>query len=102
MTIKPADIPTYSSHQRFAEAPKALKTTNPPALHARSVSPVEDRAAPAVSGPVQVVGSTNKPGTVKAIMSQRYNTPIGLYSNNEVMSQFEGQSKYLITPDEDG
>ncbi|KAL8579422.1 hypothetical protein ACOMHN_026787 [Nucella lapillus] len=83
------------------EPPKALKTSNPPALHARSVSPVEDRSEGVPGGgPVQMLGPS-KPGTVKAIMSQRYNTPIGLYSSNEVMSQFEGQSKFLLTDNEE-
>ncbi|KAK7507203.1 hypothetical protein BaRGS_00001138 [Batillaria attramentaria] len=80
------------------EPPKALKPSAPKALQARSVSPVEGGSGP---GPAQVVGTGSKPGTVKAIMSQRYNTPIGLYSETEVMSQFEGQSKFLLTP-EDG
>ena len=85
----------------FAEPPKALKTVNPPALQARSVSPVENRSGPVPVAPTQVIGPS-KPGMVKAIMSQRYNTPIGLYSDTEVMSQFQGQSKFLITPDEEG
>ncbi|XP_076444016.1 PDZ and LIM domain protein 5-like isoform X3 [Babylonia areolata] len=81
------------------EPPKALKTSNPPALHARSVSPVEDSSeVAAAGGPMQVLGQS-KPGMVKAIMSQRYNTPIGLYSENEVKTQFQGQSKFLLSED---
>lgn len=85
----------------FAEPPKALKTVTPPALQARSVSPAEDRSGPGPVAPSQVLGPS-KPGMVKAIVSQRYNTPIGLYSDSEVMSQFQGQSKFLISPGEDG
>ncbi|XP_076444049.1 PDZ and LIM domain protein 7-like isoform X8 [Babylonia areolata] len=84
------------------EPPKALKTSNPPALHARSVSPVEDSSeVAAAGGPMQVLGQS-KPGMVKAIMSQRYNTPIGLYSENEVKTQFQGQSKFLLSEDGTG
>ncbi|XP_070183738.1 LIM domain-binding protein 3-like isoform X1 [Littorina saxatilis] len=79
------------------EPPSALKTVPPPALQARAVSPrADNRAAQAPAGPAVVLGPS-KPGTVKAIMSQRYNTPIGLYSNNEVMKQFDSQSKLLVS-----
>ncbi|XP_025113916.1 PDZ and LIM domain protein 7-like isoform X6 [Pomacea canaliculata] len=74
------------------EPPKALKPTTNKALQPRSVSPAE-------AAPSSQAKPSTKPGTVKAIMSQRYNTPIGLYSDSEVMTQFEGQSKFLLTPE---
>jgi hypothetical protein len=87
----------------ISEPPKALKTSTNPALQPRSVSPAENKPGPQKSGPTAVIGQSASPGKVKAIMSQRYNTPIGLYSDNEVMTQFTGQSKFLLTPDqEDG
>lgn len=46
------------------------------------------------------IGPGNKPGTVKAIVSQRYNNPIGLYSNENASTQFEGQSKFLMDKDD--
>ncbi|BFZ17617.1 hypothetical protein BsWGS_20656 [Bradybaena similaris] len=46
------------------------------------------------------IGPGSKPGTVKAIVSQRYNNPIGLYSNENVNTQFQGQSKFLIESDD--
>ncbi|XP_025113580.1 PDZ and LIM domain protein 7-like isoform X2 [Pomacea canaliculata] len=77
------------------EPPKALKPTTNKALQPRSVSPAE-------AAPSSQAKPSTKPGTVKAIMSQRYNTPIGLYSDSEVMTQFEGQSKFLLTPENGG
>lgn len=46
------------------------------------------------------IGPGSKPGTVKAIVSQRYNNPIGLYSNENVNTQLQGQSKFLIESDD--
>jgi hypothetical protein len=50
-------------------------------------------ARPPAAAPI---GPGSKPGTVKAIVSQRYNNPIGLYSNENVNTQLAGQSKFLI------
>uniref|UniRef100_A0A2C9JGX1 PDZ and LIM domain protein Zasp n=1 Tax=Biomphalaria glabrata TaxID=6526 RepID=A0A2C9JGX1_BIOGL len=46
------------------------------------------------------IGPGSRPGTVKAIVSQRYNNPIGLYSNENAATQFEGQSKFLVDKEE--
>ncbi|XP_059143945.1 PDZ and LIM domain protein 7-like isoform X3 [Physella acuta] len=46
------------------------------------------------------IGPGSKPGTVKAIVSQKYNNPIGLYSSENASTQLEGQSKFLIEKDD--
>ena len=46
------------------------------------------------------IGPGSKPGTVKAIVSQRYNNPIGLYSNENASTQYEGQTKFLMDKDD--
>ncbi|CAG5115353.1 unnamed protein product [Candidula unifasciata] len=48
----------------------------------------------------QPIGPGSKPGTVKAIISQRYNNPMGLYSNENINNQLQGQSKFLIENDD--
>uniref|UniRef100_A0A0B7ACP1 PDZ and LIM domain protein Zasp n=1 Tax=Arion vulgaris TaxID=1028688 RepID=A0A0B7ACP1_9EUPU len=60
------------------------------------VKPSEPARPPAAAP----IGPGSKPGTVKAIVSQRYNNPIGLYSNENVNTQLEGQSKFLIEDDD--
>ncbi|CAL1528979.1 unnamed protein product [Lymnaea stagnalis] len=47
------------------------------------------------------IGPSSKPGYIKAIVSQKYNNPIGLYSNENASTQFEGQSKFLIEKEEE-
>ncbi|KAK6170640.1 hypothetical protein SNE40_018989 [Patella caerulea] len=73
----------------------------PPSAFKSSPAPP---AAPAAPKPqtyiAQPVGPGEKPGTVKAIVSQKYNTPIGLYSDKNVATTFKGQSKFLVSPDE--
>uniref|UniRef100_A0A0B7ADD6 PDZ and LIM domain protein Zasp n=1 Tax=Arion vulgaris TaxID=1028688 RepID=A0A0B7ADD6_9EUPU len=69
-----------------SKAPPITKPTPPP-------EPVHPPAA-------TPIGPGSKPGTVKALVSQRYNNPIGLYSNDNVNTQLEGQSKFLVDGDE--
>ncbi|XP_050393651.1 PDZ and LIM domain protein Zasp isoform X3 [Patella vulgata] len=73
----------------------------PPSAFKSSPAPP---AAPPAPKPqtyiAQPVGPGEKPGTVKAIVSQKYNTPIGLYSDKNVATTFKGQSKFLVSPDE--
>ncbi|CAG5115966.1 unnamed protein product, partial [Candidula unifasciata] len=60
-------------------------------------TPVPEAPRAPVATPI---GPGSKPGTVKALVSQRYNNPIGLYSNVNVNTQLEGQSKFLTDTDE--
>lgn len=57
-------------------------------------------AEPARGPAAAPIGPGSKPGMVKAIVSQRYNNPIGLYSNDNVNTQLEGQSKFLVDDQE--
>ena len=78
------------------ELNNALKPRNTPA----SLPVTADRRSPsptATPAPLAApIGPGSKPGTVKAIVSQRYNNPLGLYSNENQTVQLEGQAKFLV------
>ncbi|GFO38245.1 hypothetical protein PoB_006475000, partial [Plakobranchus ocellatus] len=91
------------SAHRVSELNSALRPRQPsPSPKSPGHAPSSYHAEP--SHPATVaptpIGPGSKPGTVKAIVSQRYNNPIGLYSNENASTQFEGQSKFLRDKDE--
>ncbi|ESO87181.1 hypothetical protein LOTGIDRAFT_95036, partial [Lottia gigantea] len=84
---------TFSTPQTNSFTPKITPVKNIP----NAFRPSPAAPPPPPSNPqtyiAQPVGPGDTPGTVKAIVSQRYNTPIGLYSDRNVQSTFKGQSK---------
>ncbi|XP_005110066.2 PDZ and LIM domain protein 7 [Aplysia californica] len=78
----------------------ALKPRNTAASMPSMNKPPEPAPAPSAAPIAAPIGPGSKPGTVKAIVSQRYNNPLGLYSNENASTQLEGQSKFLMDKDE--
>ncbi|BFZ02941.1 hypothetical protein BsWGS_05980 [Bradybaena similaris] len=79
----------------------ALKPRVGPSAPSSTVAPKPTPIPEAPRAPAATpIGPGSKPGTVKALVSQRYNNPIGLYSNDNVNTQLEGQSKFLTEPED--
>jgi len=75
----------------------ALKPVNTPTTFNK---PPEPQGVPSPAPLAAPIGPGSKPGTVKAVVSQRYNNPLGLYSKDNASNQLEGQSKFLMEKDD--
>lgn len=85
----------------ISELNTALKPRVGPSAPSSTVAPKPTPIPEAPRAPAATpIGPGSKPGTVKALVSQRYNNPIGLYSNDNVNTQLEGQSKFLTEPED--
>ncbi|XP_041362630.1 PDZ and LIM domain protein 7-like isoform X2 [Gigantopelta aegis] len=85
--------PSQHHSKSFKQLQTMIDSGQEPATRLRPLPKTSGRTSP------QNAPAAPQSKTVKAILPQRYNTPIGLYSNVNVETTLQDQSKFLVKED---
>ncbi|XP_041362631.1 PDZ and LIM domain protein 7-like isoform X3 [Gigantopelta aegis] len=88
--------PSQHHSKSFKQLQTMIDSGQEPATRLRPLPKTSGRTSP------QNAPAAPQSKTVKAILPQRYNTPIGLYSNVNVETTLQDQSKFLVKEDVGG